>query len=172
MAADLERYAWQLRGRRRAHRLLRAFLQHPSLWAIVHYRIGRAGHDDDRRLLRAIHGMAALPIRLLTGVEIPVSARIGAGVSLEHYGNTIINGDAVIGRNVTLGQGILIGGVHYRGVPRIGDDVVIGARAILLGPVAVGDGARVGAGAVVVKDVPAGATVVGNPARIVGSREA
>jgi serine acetyltransferase len=121
--------------------------------------------------LRAVHGLTALPVRLLTGVEIPVSARIGAGLSLEHYGNTIINGDAVIGRNATLGQGILVGGVHHRGVPRIGNDVVVGARAILLGPITVGDGAKVGAGAVVVRDVPAGMTVVGNPAKIVQPRE-
>jgi serine O-acetyltransferase len=131
----------------------------PALVAITHYRLGH----DGRRLLRLIHAVAALPVRLLTGVEIPVSTQIGSAFRIAHYGGTIINGGSVIGDRCTLEQGVLLGGTES-GAPTLGDDVWIGSRAVLIGAVTIGERATVGAGAVVTKDVPEDHVAVGNPA--------
>jgi serine O-acetyltransferase/putative colanic acid biosynthesis acetyltransferase WcaB len=106
------------------------------------------------------------------GVELPPTVEAGPGLAVFHGTGLVVHGRARLGRDVTLRHGVTIGamGDGPDGVPaRIGDRVSIGAGALVLGDIDVGDDARVGAGAVVVHDVPAGATVVGNPARVVGS---
>ncbi len=103
------------------------------------------------------------------GIELRTETQVGPGLKLFHCYATVINTDVVLGRNVTLHQSVTIGARHTgERSPIIGDDVSIGAGAIILGAIEVGDGAQIGAGTVVVKDVPAGATVVGNPGRVVG----
>ncbi len=104
--------------------------------------------------------------RAVTGVEIHPAARIGDGFFIDHGSGVVIGETAEIGDRVTLYQGVTLGGTGFqRGKrhPTVGDDVTLGAGAKLLGPIAVGDGAKVGANTVVVEDVPPGATVVGNP---------
>ncbi len=104
--------------------------------------------------------------RAVTGVEIHPAARIGEGFFIDHGSGVVIGETAEIGDRVTLYQGVTLGGTGFqRGKrhPTVGDDVTLGAGAKLLGPVGVGDGAKVGANTVVVDDVPPGATVVGNP---------
>jgi serine O-acetyltransferase/putative colanic acid biosynthesis acetyltransferase WcaB len=105
------------------------------------------------------------------GIEIPVSVRVGPGLRIYHGYGIVIHQQVRIGANVVLKQGVTLG---HRGeendpgpVPTIGDDVVFGPGAQVLGGVTVGDGARVGAGAIVLRDVPPGALAVGNPARII-----
>jgi serine O-acetyltransferase len=104
--------------------------------------------------------------RMCTGVEIHPDARIGAEFFIDHGAGVVIGETAEIGDRVTLYQGVTLGGTGFqRGKrhPTLGDNVTVGSGAKLLGPISVGDGAKIGANTVVVEDVPPGATVVGNP---------
>jgi serine O-acetyltransferase len=108
---------------------------------------------------------------VLYGVEISKEARIGEGVCFLHTSGVVIGGDTTIGaRTIILGN-ITIGNRNNGGYPTIGKDVVIGAGARILGPIRVGDGALIGANAVVLTDVPAGATAIGVPAIVRERRE-
>jgi serine O-acetyltransferase len=104
--------------------------------------------------------------RAVTGIEIHPAARIGNEFFIDHGSGVVIGETAVIGNCVTLYQGVTLGGTGFqRGKrhPTLGNNVTVGSGAKLLGPIAVGDGAKIGANTVVVEDVPPGATVVGNP---------
>lgn len=109
--------------------------------------------------------------RMLTGIEIHPGAQIGRRVFIDHGFGVVIGETAVIGDDCTIYQGVTLGGTRlYKGAkrhPTLGKGVVVGAGAQVLGGFTVGDGARIGSNAVVVKPVPAGATAVGNPARII-----
>ena len=114
--------------------------------------------------------------RWLTGIEIHPGAKIGSCVFIDHGMGVVIGETAEIGDGCTIYQGVTLGGTSlYRGEkrhPTLGDGVVVGAGAKVLGGFKVGDGARIGSNAVVVKEVPAGATVVGIPGRIVEDSDA
>lgn len=100
------------------------------------------------------------------GIEIAKEAELGEGVNFMHTIGVIIGGDARIGdRTIFLGN-CTIGNLNGRGYPSIGSDVVIGTGARILGPVTIGDGAKIGANAVVISDVPSGATAIGVPAAV------
>jgi len=109
--------------------------------------------------------------RWLTGIEIHPGAQIGDRVFFDHAMGVVVGETAEIGDGCTIYQGVTLGGTSlYKGAkrhPTLGRDVVIGAGAKVLGGFTVGDGAKVGSNAVVTKPVPAGATAVGNPARII-----
>jgi len=108
--------------------------------------------------------------RFLTGVEIHPGATIGRRVFIDHGMGVVIGETAEIGDDCTLYHGVTLGGVSWnqgKRHPTLGKSVVVGAGAKILGPFTVGDGAKVGSNSVVVKAVPAGATVVGIPARVV-----
>jgi serine O-acetyltransferase len=112
--------------------------------------------------------------RWLTGIEIHPGAKIGRCVFIDHGMGVVIGETAEVGDGCTIYQGVTLGGTSlYRGAkrhPTLGEGVVVGAGAKVLGGFKVGDGARIGSNAVVVKEVPAGATVVGIPGRIVEER--
>ena len=109
--------------------------------------------------------------RWLTGIEIHPGAKIGQCVFFDHAMGVVVGETAEIGDGCTIYQGVTLGGTAlYKGTkrhPTLGQGVVVGAGAQVLGGFTVGDGARIGSNAVVVKPVPAGATAVGNPARII-----
>ncbi len=109
--------------------------------------------------------------RWITGIEIHPAAKIGERVFFDHAMGVVVGETAEIGDGCTIYQGVTLGGTSlYKGEkrhPTLGKDVVIGAGAKVLGGFIVGDGAKVGSNAVVTKPVPAGATAVGNPARII-----
>jgi serine O-acetyltransferase len=109
--------------------------------------------------------------RFFTGIEIHPGARIGERVFFDHAMGVVVGETAEIGDGCTIYQGVTLGGTSlYKGTkrhPTLGRDVVVGAGAKVLGGFEVGDGARIGSNAVVTKPVPAGATAVGNPARII-----
>jgi serine acetyltransferase len=139
-------------------------------------------HDGSQVLLlsrlRQAAGRLRLPVvgpalrrvqTALFGVEISRDVTLGEGVVFLHTVGIVIGGDSRIGDRVTFLGGNTVGSIGWRGYPRIGNDVVIGAGARILGPVTIGDGATIGANAVVLTDVPPGATAVGVPA-VVRSR--
>jgi serine O-acetyltransferase len=104
--------------------------------------------------------------RSVTGVEIHPAAKIGREFFIDHGSGVVIGETAEIGERVTLYQGVTLGGTGFqpgKRHPTLGDNVTVGSGAKLLGPIAVGDGAKIGANTVVVEDVPPGSTVVGNP---------
>jgi serine O-acetyltransferase len=109
-------------------------------------------------------------VRFATGIEIHPGATIGRRFFIDHGMGVLIGATAEIGDDVTLYKGVTLGGTSLVAVkrhPTVGNNVVIGTNATVLGAITVGDGARVGAGSVVVRDVPPNATVVGIPARVV-----
>jgi serine O-acetyltransferase len=109
--------------------------------------------------------------RFLTGIEIHPGAQIGAGLFIDHGAGVVIGETSEIGDDVTMYQGVVLGGVsleHKKRHPTIGCEVVIGAGSIILGPITVGDCAKIGANSVVLKDVKPYTTVVGIPAREAG----
>jgi serine O-acetyltransferase len=112
-------------------------------------------------------------IRWLTGIEIHPGATIGRRFFIDHGMGVVVGETSVIGDDCTLYQGVTLGGTSWEKVkrhPTLGNNVVVGAGAKVLGPINIGDGVRIGSNSVVVKDVPAGATVVGIPGHTVKSR--
>jgi serine O-acetyltransferase len=111
--------------------------------------------------------------RFLTGIEIHPGAQIGEGFFIDHGMGVVIGETSVIGDNVTLYQGVTLGGTSHRRAkrhPTLGDNVVVGVGAQLIGDITIGENTKVGAGSVVVSSVPANATVVGVPGRVVAVR--
>ena len=111
--------------------------------------------------------------RFLTGIEIHPGATIGEGFFIDHGMGVVIGETTVIGDNVTVYQGVTLGGTsHLRAKrhPTLGDNVVVGVGAQLIGDITIGENSKVGAGSVVVTSVPANATVVGVPGRVVAMR--
>lgn len=108
--------------------------------------------------------------RFFTQIEIHPGARIGKGVFIDHGSGVVIGETAEVGEGSTIYQGVTLGGTslsHGKRHPTLGKNVTVGANAAILGAITIGDNAKVGSGSVVVKDVPADATVVGVPARLV-----
>jgi serine O-acetyltransferase len=145
-------------------------LCYPGLHAIWMHRLAHAlWIADHKTLARWISHVA----RFLTGIEIHPGAVIGRRCFIDHGMGVVIGETTEIGHDVVLYQGVTLGGVsleHTKRHPTLGNNIVVGAGAKVLGPLTVGDGARIGASSVVVQDVPAGTTVVGIPARAVGTR--
>ena len=111
--------------------------------------------------------------RFLTGIEIHPGAEIGEGLFIDHGMGVVIGETSEIGDNVTLYQGVTLGGTSLQRTkrhPTLGNNVVVGVGAKLIGNIAIGEGAKIGAGSVVITSVPAHATVVGVPGRVVAVR--
>lgn len=140
---------------------------YPGLKALWGHRIS---HWLWRHGLRWLARMNSQLARFLTGIEIHPGARIGRHFFIDHGMGVVIGETADIGDNVTLYHQVTLGGTTWdagKRHPTLEDNVVVGAGAKVLGPITVGVGARVGSNSVVVRDVPAAATVVGIPARVV-----
>lgn len=147
--------------------IVEVLLAYPGLHALILHRIAhwlyKAGVPVVPRLVSHLG-------RFLTGIEIHPGAKIGQGVFIDHGMGVVVGETAEVGDNVTLYQGVTLGGTgKQRGKrhPTIGNNVLIGVGAKVLGAITVGDNARVGAGAVVLHDVPANATAIGVPAKAV-----
>jgi serine O-acetyltransferase len=131
--------------------------------ALLAHRVAHALHGAGVPLLP---GAISYLTRTVTGVEIHPAAKIGPELFIDHGSGVVIGETAEIGERVTLYQGVTLGGTGFqRGKrhPTLGDNVTVGSGAKLLGPISVGDGAKIGANTVVVEDVPPSSTVVGNP---------
>jgi serine O-acetyltransferase len=140
-------------------------LSYPGFHALVAHRLIYPLRDVP--LLARFLSQCA---RFLTGIEIHPNAVIGRGVFIDHGMGVVIGETAEVGDGCTIYQGVTLGGTslaHGKRHPTLGRNVVVGVNAAVLGAIVLGDNAKVGGGSVVVKDVPANATVVGVPARIV-----
>ena len=141
---------------------------YPGIHALIFHRIAHGAWVREWHWLGRFISHVS---RFLTGIEIHPGAVIGRRVFIDHGMGVVIGETAEIGDDCTIYQAVTLGGTSlYRGTkrhPTLGRGVVVGAGAKVLGGFAVGDGAKIGSNAVVVKPVPAGATAVGNPARVV-----
>ena len=142
---------------------LEILLTYGGVQALLAHRVAHALHESGVPIVP--HAVANAS-KVLTGVEIHPAARIGEALFIDHGAGVVIGETAEIGDNVTLYQGVTLGGTGFaRGKrhPTVADNVVVGSGAKLLGPIHVGEAAKVGANSVVIHDVPARSTVVGNP---------
>jgi serine O-acetyltransferase len=139
---------------------------YPGVHALVFHRLAHAIWGSGfTTLARFISHVA----RFLTGIEIHPAAKLGPGLFIDHGMGVVIGETAEIGENVTLLQGVTLGGTSLRREkrhPTLGNDVVVGAGAKIIGGFTIGDGSRIGAGSVVVREVPPNCVVVGVPGRI------
>lgn len=151
---------------------LEVVLCYPGFHAMLFYRLG---HFLWRHGLKLLGRFVSHLGRWFTGIEIHPGATIGRRFFVDHGMGVVIGGTAEIGDDVTLYQGVTLGGTSLeRGVkrhPTLEDGVIVGSGASVLGPFTVGACARIGANAVVISEVPAGATMVGIPAKQVGRRD-
>ncbi len=135
----------------------------PGVHALLAHRVAHALHEAGVPLLPRV--IAALA-RSVTGIEIHPAAEIGDGFFIDHGMGVVIGETAEIGDDVTLYQGVTLGGTGFatgKRHPTVQDNVTIGSGAKLLGPITIGHGAKIGANSVVIHDVPPNSTVVGNP---------
>ena len=145
---------------------LEALLCYPGVHALAFHRIGnrlwRRGWFGCARFVSHIS-------RFLTGIEIHPAARLGPGLFIDHGMGVVIGETAEVGKNVTLYQGVSLAGTSLKREkrhPTLGDNVVVGAGAKVIGAIYIGDNSRIGAGSVVVRDVPPNSVVVGVPGRV------
>ncbi len=153
-----------------ARSTLEVLLAYPGLHAVIAYRIANFLWRHGFLLLARLASNVGL---LFTGIEIHPGAKIGARLFIDHGSGVVIGETAEIGNDVTLYQGVTLGGTslhHGKRHPTLEDGVIVGAGARVLGPITVGAGARIGANAVVLTEVPKGMTMVGVPARPVMRR--
>jgi len=143
------------------------FLLYSGLHAVIYHRFSHWLYKHNRKFLARWVSQFA---RSMTGIEIHPGACIGKGLLIDHGMGVVIGETAVIGDNCTIYQGVTLGGTGKdtgKRHPTIGNNVMIGSGAKVLGPFTVGDGAKIAAGAVVLDAVPEGATAVGVPARMI-----
>ena len=144
-----------------------------GFWALTVYRLQRGLGKRRPRLLwlpaRVLAGVVKKVLTTVTHINLNPHAEIGPGMLIPHVGPIQVFPWAKIGADCAIHQVCTIGAGSKPGGPVIGDHVMIGCHTCILGPVTVGDGAKIGAGAVVVKDVPVGATAVGVAARVIES---
>src|SRR5262249_43926058 len=135
----------------------------PGIHALLAHRVA---HALDGAGLPVVPRSISMLVRMITGIEIHPAARIGKGLVIDHGAGVGIGETADIGDDVTLYQGVTLGGTGFatgKRHPTVQDNVTIGSGAKLLGPITIGHGAKIGANSVVITDVPPNSTVVGNP---------
>lgn len=159
---------------------VKALLLAPRVWAIIAFRFARWVHTARipavvRAPLKVMAALFGVFVDITTSIELPPQVAIGPGLFLPHTGYIVVGSNAAIGRYCTLAQGVSIG--HRGGGkesslagPVIGDRVYIGPGAAVLGTIDIGDDVLIGANAVVTRSVPARAVVVGNPGRVISMK--
>lgn len=147
-------------------------LSRQGLWVMLVYRYGRWRYSIRPSWLRPpfsfVYKILRLLSEILTGIELPSEVVLGRRFRIDHFGGIIVSGDAVFGDDCVIRNGVTVGlrNTGTRGSPVIGNRVDIGAGAKLLGPIHIGDDVAIGANAVVLKDVPSNSIAVGVPARV------
>jgi len=149
-----------------ARSTLEVLLCYPGVHALVFHR---AAHAMWRRGWKIPARLLSHVSRFFTGIEIHPAAKLGPGLFIDHGMGVVIGETAEVGENVTLLQGVTLGGTSLKREkrhPTLGDNVVVGAGAKIIGGFKIGDGSRIGAGSVVVREVPTNSVVVGVPGRV------
>ncbi|MDP2912173.1 MAG: serine O-acetyltransferase [Candidatus Omnitrophota bacterium] len=155
-----------------ARSMLEIIFCYSGIHAIWFHRIA---HSLYSRKIYFIARLVSHAARFITGIEIHPGAKIGRRVFIDHGMGVVIGETSEIGEDSLIYKGVVLGGTSLekgKRHPTLGKNVVVGSNACILGPVKIGDGARIGSGSVVIKDVPAGATVVGVPGKIVEKKVA
>ncbi len=150
-----------------AKNALEVVLCYPGLHALWSHR---AAHFFYAKRMYVVSRVISHCARFLTGIEIHPGAKIGRRVFIDHGMGVVIGETAEIGEDVLLYKGVVLGGTSLekgKRHPTVERNVVIGSNTCILGPITIGEGAKIGSGSVVIKDVPAGATVVGIPGKVV-----
>ena len=152
----------------------KALWLNPAVWVIAGYRLARWAHSRRpffliRFPLKVVVFVLNKLCEIFMQMSVDPSSTIGAGLYIGHIGGVHINPGAVIGMNCDIAHGVTIGasGMGRGGAPVIGDDVYIGTGAVLIGRITIGSGAKIAANTLVLSNVPAGATVMGVPGRII-----
>jgi serine O-acetyltransferase len=146
---------------------LDVLLSYPGFHAITVHRLV---HALWKKRIPLLPRLLAEMAHRTTGIDIHPGATIGQGFFIDHGTGVVIGGTAIVGDNVTIYQGVTLGGTslqHTKRHPTLGDNVTVGSGAAILGDITIGDNAKIGANSVVVKDVPPNSTVVGIPGRVV-----
>jgi serine O-acetyltransferase len=143
-----------------------------GFWAMAVYRFGRWRYGIRSPLVRKPLSLAYRllykTVQVLAGIELPCEVEVGKNFRIDHFGGIVVSGFARFGNNCVIRNGVTVGLRHVEkpAAPRIGDNVDIGAGAMVLGDITIGDNVLIGANAVVITDVPPDSIAVGNPARI------
>lgn len=164
--ADVDRFREEGHGLR----VLGRGLLSQGFFALLVYRMFRWCYE--RRIpTQPIRFLVERVVEVTTGISIPAQAKIGKGFRIHHFGGIIIHSDVVIGDRCTMYQGVTLGDLGgWGGTPVVGNNVLVGAGAKLLGNIKIGEYARIGANAVVLQSVPPGGVAVGVPAVVKTSR--
>lgn len=151
---------------------LEVFLLYPSVHSLIMYRISHFFYGKKRFFIARLISQLG---RFLTGIEIHPGAKIGMGTLIDHGSGVVIGETSVIGDRVTIYQGVTIGATgnekQFKRHPTLGNDIVVGSGAKILGPINIGDHCKIGANSVVLKDMPSYTTAVGIPAKIKYNRK-
>jgi len=144
--------------------------QEPSFWAVTIFRFGQWSQQRNNKVIKKLLWLMYLPlyafVTVFTGINLPPTVEIGPGLRIWHFGCIVLHPQTIIGVNCDIRHGVTIGNRQkYDDVPKIGNNVNIGAGAKVLGNIRIGDNVMIGANAVVLKDVPDNHIAVGNPAR-------
>ena len=148
------------------HSTFELFFNYPGLWAMLFYRIS---HSIYKKGLRFLPRFISAIGQFLTTIDIHPASQIGRRVFIDHGSGVVIGETVIIGNDVLIYQQVTLGGVSTskgKRHPTLGNNIVIGAGAKVLGNITIGDNSKVGANSVVVKDVPADSTAIGIPARV------
>lgn len=155
-----------------ARSIIQILLIYPGIKALIWHRVAHYLYGHGHHLAA---GLISQYSRRRTGIEIHPGAVIGRRLFIDHGMGVVIGETAIVGDDVTLYHGVTLGGIGgssgIKRHPTVGNGVLIGSGAKILGPLSIGAAARIGANSVVLMDIPAGATAVGSPARIVNRNE-
>ena len=150
-----------------ARNKIEVFLLYPSVHSLIMYRISHFFYTKKRFFIARLISQTS---RFFTGIEIHPGAQIGMGTLIDHGSGVVIGETSIIGDRVTIYQGATIGATgnekEFKRHPTLGDDIVVGSGAKILGPINIGNHCKIGANSVVLRDMPSNSTAVGIPAKI------
>lgn len=170
LKADISRYRYN-EYQSSNLKLIFKSLTNLGFWALLNFRIGKYLRESfNLKIVKLITGINKVIIEIITGISIPYSCEIGGGLLIGHFSGIMIGSNVEIGENCTLHQNVTIGAAgrdEKRGEPQIGNNVFIGAGAVVLGKISIGNNVAIGANAVVVDNISSNAVVVSEKSKVI-----